>query len=61
MIDEFFQMDRINNFVFKAKLNYQKMFSYANEDRGLLPYQRASLTEKLEKISTKCVPLTQIF
>ena len=54
MIDEFFQMDRINNFVFKAKLNYQKMFSYANEDRGLLPYQRASLAEKLENIYKMC-------
>ncbi|GAV54352.1 hypothetical protein ZYGR_0AL00840 [Zygosaccharomyces rouxii] len=30
LTDEFYQMDRVNNFVFKARLNYPKMYSFVS-------------------------------
>ncbi|SCV14293.1 uncharacterized protein CGFF_01850 [Nakaseomyces glabratus] len=32
LTDEFYQMDKINEFVFKAKLNFNKMFAFAKSD-----------------------------
>lgn len=32
LTDEFYQMDRVNNFVFKARLNYPKMYSFLKSD-----------------------------
>lgn len=52
--DEFFQMDKVNDFVFQARLNYKRMFTSLSEDFGDDP--RAS--EKLNMIMNMCSPET---
>ncbi|CDF91549.1 ZYBA0S12-01464g1_1 [Zygosaccharomyces bailii CLIB 213] len=51
LTDEFYQMDRVNNFVFKARLNYPKMYSFLNDD----PTSTA-IGERLSTIKNICPP-----
>lgn len=56
LINEFYQMDKVNDFVFKAKLNYSKMFSFVNEG------SKTNITnsiDRLETIYNVCPPNTQ--
>lgn len=34
LTDEFYQMDRVNDFVFRAKLNYQKMYNFLMQENA---------------------------
>lgn len=34
LTDEFYQMDRVNDFVFRAKLNYQKMYNFLIQENA---------------------------
>lgn len=56
LVDEFYQMDKVNDFVFRAKLNYAKMFSFINE--GSQINDNTSL-DRLETIYNICLPNTQ--
>lgn len=56
LINEFYQMDKVNDFVFKAKLNYPKMFSFFNEG---LKTNANSRFDRLETIYNMCPPSTQ--
>lgn len=49
LTDEFFQMDRITDFVFRAKLNYPKMFSFLSPE-GASSVER----ERLNTIMNVC-------
>ncbi|CCF60253.1 hypothetical protein KAFR_0J01890 [Kazachstania africana CBS 2517] len=57
LIDQFYQMDKVNDFVFKAKLNHTKMFSFISEssDEDLANFA----IERLNFISSICPPTTQ--
>lgn len=49
LTNEFYQMDRVNDFVFKAKLNYQKMYNFLLEQNN-----SSSALERLDTIMTIC-------
>lgn len=60
LINEFFQLDKINAFVFNAKLNYSKMYSYVlKNSRMNQPHQRNLAEEKLETVMDLCPQDTQ--
>lgn len=50
MTDEFYQMDRINDFVFQARINYKRMFAEINEEFK----DPKQYTEKLNMIMSMC-------
>ncbi|CCC68759.1 hypothetical protein NCAS_0B06750 [Naumovozyma castellii] len=56
--DEFYQMDKVNDFVFKAKLNYPKMFSFLSQSNELPERSSSSniskISEKLDTVLTVC-------
>lgn len=49
LTDEFYKMDRINDFVFKARLNYTKMFSLLSQENTSL-----AARERLNTIMNVC-------
>ena len=51
--DEFYQMDKVNEFVFKAKLNYSEMFSWAKYEMPTNEKSQA-VTEQLDTILNIC-------
>lgn len=53
LVDEFFQLDKVNDFVFRSRLNYLKMASFTYQHVG------AKKSERLELISNICPPTTQ--
>lgn len=54
LTDEFYQLDRVNEFVFHAKLNFPKMFSYAKGNT----ISASQSNEKLNTIMNLCPPST---
>lgn len=56
LVNEFYQMDKVNDFVFRAKLNYAKMFSFIND--GPQVNDNTSV-DRLETIYNICPPNTQ--
>ncbi|CCD23444.1 Cmr2p NDAI_0B04100 [Naumovozyma dairenensis CBS 421] len=56
LTDEFYQMDKVNDFVFKAKLNYSKMYSFINDSSASLnnPDEINVMREKLDTILNVC-------
>lgn len=57
LVKEFYQMDKVNEFVFKAKLNYSKMFSFVNDTSQ--PGKRNRSMDRLETILNICPANTQ--
>lgn len=51
LTDEFYQMDRVNNFVFNAKLNYPKMYSFLTDE-----ITSPAAGERLSTIMNLCPP-----
>lgn len=54
LTNEFYQMDRVNDFVFKAKLSYQKMYNFLLEENS-----SSSAMERLNTIMNICPSSTQ--
>ncbi|CAI4051492.1 Cmr2p SKDI_15G2430 [Saccharomyces kudriavzevii IFO 1802] len=50
--DEFYQMDKVNEFVFKAKLNYSEMFAWARYE--MPSGESEAVTEQLDTILNIC-------
>lgn len=60
LVNEFFQLDKINAFVFNAKLNYSKMQSYVSKDeKSSETFLKNAAEEKLETIMNLCPAETQ--
>ncbi|CCK71744.1 Cmr2p KNAG_0H03290 [Huiozyma naganishii CBS 8797] len=57
LVDEFFQMEKVNEFVFKAKLNYAKMFTFINESKTSKSTELPK--ERLQTILNVCPGGTQ--
>lgn len=54
--DEFYKMEKVNDFVFKAQLNFTKMYSYMN-DSAIDDNEQLAI-DKLEIIANICPPST---
>ncbi|KAL3239418.1 Cmr2p RNJ42_04461 [Nakaseomyces bracarensis] len=54
LTDEFYELDRINDFVFKAKLNYNKMFAMAKNEEGEVYGDFKDSMERVETIYNIC-------
>lgn len=60
LVNEFFQLDKINAFVFNAKLNFTKMQAYVTKDNPMNNGNyRSAASERLETITNLCPPDTQ--
>lgn len=57
LVKEFYQMDKVNEFVFNAKLNYSKMFSFVNETSRNEKRNRSM--DRLDTILNICPATTQ--
>ncbi|CCE63643.1 hypothetical protein TPHA_0F01590 [Tetrapisispora phaffii CBS 4417] len=55
LTDEFYQMDRVNEFVFHARINFQKMFSFVKGNT----LEAAQSKEKINTIMSIVPPSTQ--
>lgn len=54
LTDEFYDLDRINEFVFRAKLNYNKMFAMAKNEAGGIDGDFKDSMERVETIFNIC-------
>ncbi|SCU97294.1 LAMI_0F09538g1_1 [Lachancea mirantina] len=58
IVDEFYQMDRINDFVFKAKLNYKKMFEIWQTVNSSIHSKIEGSSDRVSMITNICSPQT---